>query len=178
MAKEAVSKEVLLDGAQMQLSVVLAGTMGYLKRHGLSMEDWARYIGEAFEGALGDLQGAPLDTVMEHLLTLEVLPMGAEMVSSELTAGKAKVTVTPLPSRALLKKFGTTPREFLAGFGITQQDLASVYAMYEPAARAIGLEFHHQLTDSHQVLSLKRASVPRSRAHRQSKQSLTDVERT
>ena len=156
MAKEQLSKEVLLDGAQMGLSMVLAGTMGFLKKQDLSIEDWAKYIGEAFEGALGDLEGAPLDTVMEHLLTLDVLPMGVEVVSSESTSRKAEVTVTPLPSRALLKKFGTTPREFLSGFGITKQDLASVYAMYEPAAKSIGLEFRHELTDGRQVLSLKR----------------------
>ena len=158
MAKEEVSKDVLLDGAQMGLSMVLAGTIGFLKKQDLSIEDWAKYIGEAFEGALGDLEGAPLDTVMEHLLTLDVLPTGVEVVSSESTSRKAEVTVTPLPSRALLKKFGTTPREFLSGFGITKQDLASVYAMYEPAAKSIGLEFRHELTDSRQVLSLKRAS--------------------
>ena len=161
MAKEQVSKEVLLDGAQMDLSVVLAGTMGFLKKHNLSIEDWAKYIGEAFEGALGDLEGAPLDTVMEHLLTLDVLPMGAEVVSSESTSRKAEATLTPLPSRALLKKFGTTPREFLSGFGVTKQDLALVYAIYEPAAKAIGLEFRHELTDSRQVLSLKRVSARR-----------------
>ncbi len=166
MIKEEVSKEVLLDGAQMGLSVVLAGTMGFLKKHGLPIEDWAEYIGEAFEGALGELQGEPLDTVMEHLLTLEVLPMGAEVVSSESTPQKAEVTVTSLPSRALLKKFGTTPREFLSGFGVTKRDLASVYAMYEPAAKAVGLQFTHELTDGHQVLSLKRASARRPRAHR------------
>ena len=156
MAKEEVSKEVLLDGAQMGLSMVLAGTMGFLKKQDLSIEDWAKYIGEAFEGALGDLEGAPLDTVMEHLLTLDVLPMGVEVVSSRSTSRKTEVTVTPLPSRALLKKFGTTPGEFLSGFGITKQDLASVYAMYEPAAKSIGLEFRHELTDGRQVLSLKR----------------------
>ena len=65
MIKEEVSKEVLLDGAQMGLSVVLVGTMGFLKEHSIPIEDWVRYIGESFEGALGELQGEPLDTVME-----------------------------------------------------------------------------------------------------------------
>lgn len=156
MAKVEVSKEVLLDGAQMGLAVLLAGTLGFLKKHDMSIGDWARYVGEAFEGALGDLEGASLDTVMEHLLTLDILPMGTEVLSSESTSRKTEVTVSPLPSRTLLRKFGTTQREFLRGFGITKQDLASVYAIYEPAAKAIGLEFRHELTDSHQVLSLKR----------------------
>jgi hypothetical protein len=163
VAKQKVAGEVMLDGAQMGLSVVLAGTMGFLKKHGLPTKDWAEYIGEAFEGALGELEGAPLEAVMEHLLTLEVLPMGPEVVSSKSTPQKAEVTVTPLPSPGLLKKFGTTPREFLSGFGITRQDLASVYAMYEPAARAIGLQFTHELTDGRQKLSLKRASMQTDR---------------
>jgi hypothetical protein len=159
MVKEEVSKGVMLDGAQMGLSMVMAGTIGFLKKHKMPIEDWARYIGESFEGAMGDLEGAPLSTVMEHLLTLEVLPMGVQVVSSESTSRKAEVTLTTLPSRDILKKFGTTPSEFLSGFGITKQDMSFVYTMYEAAANAIGLQFNHELTDNHQVLSLKRASV-------------------
>ena len=166
MAKEEISKEVLLDGAQMGLSVLMVGTMGFLKKHGIPIGEWVQYIGESFEGALGDLEGTPLDTVMEHLLSLEVLPMGVEVVSSESTPQKAEVTLTSLPSRTVLKKFGTTTREFLSGFGVTKQDVASIYAMYEPATKAIGLQFDHELTDSQQVLSMKRASARRSGARR------------
>ena len=166
MAKEVVSKEVLLDGAQMGILMLLAGTIGFLKKQRIPVKNWTRYIGESFEGAMGDLGGEPLSRVMEHLLTLEVLPMGVEVISSKSTSQKAEVTLTPLPDRALLKKFGTTPSEFLSGLGVTKQDMASVYAMYEPAAKAIGLQLSHELTDSHQVLSLKRASKSMSGVRR------------
>ena len=62
----------------------------------------------------------------------------------------------PLPSAAVLEKFGTDPREFLRGFGITQKDFASIYGMFEPAAKAIGFHFSHRLKDGRQVLSLEK----------------------
>lgn len=154
MAKESVSKEVLLDGAQMALSAFLAGTMGFLKERDISIQEWVAYIGEQFEGSLGNLEGEEAGRVMEHLLTLQVLPLGAEVTSSQTTQDKAEVTLTPLPSRAVLEKFGTTPRELLTGFGISQKDFETIYAMYEPAAKAIGLRFTHQLKGGQELLSL------------------------
>jgi hypothetical protein len=164
MAKESVSKKVLLDGAQMALSAFLAGTMGFLKERNISIQEWVSYIGEQFEGSLGDLEGEEAGRVMEHLLTLQVLPLGAEVTSSQTTEDKAEVTLTPLPSRAVLEKFGTTPRELLRGFGISQRDFEAIYAMYEPAAKAIGLRFTHQLKGGQELLSLEPAPSGRRRA--------------
>jgi hypothetical protein len=164
MAKESVSKEVLLDGAQMALSAFLTGTMGFLKERNISIQEWVSYIGEQFEGSLGDLEGEEAGRVMEHLLTLQVLPLGAEVISSQTTQDKAEVTLTPLPSRAVLEKFGTTPRELLRGFGVSQRDFEAIYAMYEPAAKAIGLRFTHQLKGGQELLSLEPAPSGRRRA--------------
>lgn len=164
MAKESVSKKVLLDGAQMALSAFLAGTMGFLKERNISIQEWVSYIGEQFEGSLGNLEGEEAGRVMEHLLTLQVLPLGAEVTSSQTTEDKAEVTLTPLPSRAVLEKFGTTPRELLRGFGISQRDFEAIYAMYEPAAKAIGLRFTHQLKGGQELLSLEPAPSDRRRA--------------
>ena len=94
---------------------------------------------------------------MEHLLTLEVLPMGAEVISSQLSPDKAEVALTPLPPRAVLEKFGTTPKELLMDFGVTQKEYESIYAMYEPAVKAIGLKFRHYLKDSQEIISLEKA---------------------
>ena len=55
MAKIEVSKEVLLDGAQMALSAFLAGTMGFLKERNIPIKELIAYMGEKFEGSLGDL---------------------------------------------------------------------------------------------------------------------------
>ena len=166
MAKQSIPKQVLLDGAQMALAGFLAGTLGFLKERNISIQEWISYIGEQFEGSLGILEGEEVGRVMEHLLTLQVLPMGAEVNSSRTTDGKVEVKLTPLPSRALLEKFGTTPKELLRGFGLTQKDFEAIYGMYEPAARAIGLRFTHQLKGGEEMLSLEPTSTGRRRARK------------
>jgi hypothetical protein len=162
MGKDGVSKEVLLDGAQMNLAALIVGTMGFLKQKHIPIKDWVSYIGKQFEDSWGGLEGEKAEHILEHLLTLEVLPLGVEVTSSNVTAKKAEVIVTPLPSRTVLKKFGTTPSELLSGFGVTREELASFYAMYEPAAKAIGLRFTHKLDGTKQVLGLEPAAVKAS----------------
>ena len=142
--KKDVPKEMLLDGAQMTLSAFIAGTMGFLKQQNILIKDWISYIGEQFEGSLGALEGEEAGKVMEHLLTLEVLPLGVDILSSQSTPDKAQATLTSLPSRTVLEKFGTTPRELLRGFGVTKKEFESILSMYEPAAKAIGLKFKYQ----------------------------------
>ena len=155
--KKDVPKEMLLDGAQMTLSAFIAGTMGFLKQQNIPIKDWVSYIGEQFEGSLGALEGDPTGKVMEHLLALEVLPLGVELVSSQSTRNKAEARLTSLPSRAVLEKFGTTPRELLRGFGVTKKEFESILSMYEPAAKAIGLKFKYQSKDDEEILTLERA---------------------
>ena len=72
------------------------------------MREFISYMGDTFKGSWGDLEGRGTDEVMEHLLTLEVLPMGAEVVSSKASPDKAEVTLTQLPPRDVLERFGTT----------------------------------------------------------------------
>ncbi len=157
MNKKDVPKKVLLDGAQMILSALLAGTMGFLKQRNIAIKEWVSYIGDAFDGSLGDLEGEAVDKVMEHLVTLQLLPLGSEAVSSQATVDKAEVTMTPLPSRTVLEKFGTTPEDLLESFGVTQKEFASIYGIYVPAAKAINLRFKHQLKGGQEVVSLERA---------------------
>jgi hypothetical protein len=166
MAKQSVSKQVLLDGAQMALSGLLSGTMAFLKERGISIKEWVSYIGDQFEGSLADLEGEEASLVMEHLLALQVLPLGAEVTSSQTIDGKAEVKLTPLPSRSVLEKFGTTPKEFLRGFGIRQNDFEAIYGMYEPAAKAIGLRFTHQVKDGQETISLGPARSSRRRTRK------------
>jgi hypothetical protein len=156
--KVEASKEVLLDGAQMFISGTIAAIAGFLKQRNIPLKDFFSYMGDKFEGAFGDLEDRGVDEVMKHLLTLEVLPLGAEVISSRLTPEQAEVMLTPLPSKAVLEKFGTTPRELLSGFGITQKEYESVYDSYAPAAKAIGLRFRHALKDGQEILSLEKAS--------------------
>lgn len=159
MATKSAQKQVLLDGAQMSFSAFIAGTLGFLKKRNIAVDDWIKYLGNQFDGSLADLEGEDLVSVMEHLVTLQILPMGAEVISSRATSKKAEVRVTPLPNRALLEKFGTTPEELLEGFGVTMQEFSSIYTMYEPAAMAIGLRFQHQLKGDEEILTLERPSA-------------------
>jgi hypothetical protein len=154
--KKDVPTEILLDGAQMALSAFIAGTMGFLKQQDITIKDWVSYIGEQFEGSLGELKGEEVGKVMEHLLTLEVLPLGVDMLSSQSSPDKAEARLTSLPSRTVLEKFGTTPRELLRGFGVTKKEFESILSMYEPAARAIGLKFKYQSKDDQEILTLER----------------------
>jgi hypothetical protein len=154
--KKDVPKEMLLDGAQMALSAFVAGTMGFLKQRNIPIKDWVSYIGEQFEGSLGDLEGEQAGKVMDHLLALEVLPLGADVLSSRSTRDKAEAKLTSLPSRTVLEKFGTTPRELLRGFAVTKKEFESILSMYEPAAAAIGLRFKYQSKDDEEILTLER----------------------
>jgi hypothetical protein len=154
--KKDVPTEILLDGAQMALSAFIAGTMGFLKQQDITIKDWVSYIGEQFEGSLGELKGEEVGRVMEHLLTLEVLPLGVDILSSQSSPDKAEARLTSLPSRTVLEKFGTTPRELLRGFGVTKKEFESILSMYEPAARAIGLKFKYQSKDDQEILTLER----------------------
>jgi len=76
MGKEGVSKEVLLDGAQMNLSALIVGTMSFLKQKHIPIKDWVLYIGKQFEDSWGGMEGEKAERILEHLLTLEVLPLG------------------------------------------------------------------------------------------------------
>jgi hypothetical protein len=158
MAKIKVSKEMLLDGAQMGMAATVAAIAGFLKERNIPLKDFVTYLGESFEGSFGDLEGRGADEVMEHLLTLEVLPMGAEVISSQLTVERAEVTLTTLPPASVLEKFGTSPKELLKGFGVTQKEYESIYESYAPAIKAIGLSFKHKVKDGQETLILEKVS--------------------
>ena len=157
MPSKNVTKEILLDGAQMSIASIMASTAGFLKEKGIPLKEFVSYFGEQFEGAWADLEGRGVDEVMDHFLTLEVLPMGAEVISKQMTADKAEVALTSLPPQKVLERFGTTPKELLKGFGVTERQFASIYDSFVPAAKAIGLKFSHHAADSHEVLVLEKS---------------------
>ena len=158
MPKAAVSKEMLLDGAQMCIAGTVAAIAGFLKERKIPISDFTAYMGDRFEGALQDLEGRGADEVMQHLLALEVLPMGAEVVLTKSSADRAEVTLTTLPPAKVLEKFGTTPKELLRGFGVTQREFESIYDSFVPAAKAIGMKLAHHIKDGQEVLVIEKKS--------------------
>ena len=161
MAVARTPKGVLLDGAQMTLMSLLVGTAGFLKERGIPMAELVSHIGESFADSWGSLEGRGADEVMKHLLDLQLLPLGVEVLSSELKPDKAEVVLTALPGKAVLEKFGTTPRDLLRGFGVNQQEVALIYSMFEPAAKAIGMRWTHQLKGGKQTLRLESKAASR-----------------
>lgn len=161
MAVARTPKGVLLDGAQMTLMSLLAGTAGFLKERDISIAEWVSYIGETFADSWSALEGEGADEVMKHLLALQLLPLGVEVLSSELKPDKAEVVLTALPGKAVLEKFGTTPRDLLRGFGVDSQEVALIYGMFEPAAKAIGMRWTHQLKGGKQTLRLESKAATR-----------------
>ena len=172
MAVARTPKGVLLDGAQMTLMSLLAGTAGFLKERNIPFTELVSYIGESFAESWGALEGQGADEVMKHLLALQLLPLGVEVLSSDLKPDKAEVALTPLPGKAVLEKFGTTPRELLRGFGVNQRELALIYGMFEPAAKAIGMRWTHELKRGKQTVRLEsKAASSKARAQRRTSKS-------
>jgi len=155
MAKQTVPEKVLLDGARMSIYALIAGTMGFLKKNKIPIKNWISYIGDQFDGSLADLEGEDKATVLEHLLTLQLMPLGVEVLNSRATRQKAEATVTSLPAEKILEKFGTTPKEMLKGFGITPQDFDNIFDMHVPAAKSIGLKLAHSSSGGKKIITLE-----------------------
>jgi hypothetical protein len=153
-----IPSEMLQDGAYMCIAATTAGILGFLKGKGIPMKEFLTYFGERFEESFSEMKDEPVEKVMQHLLMLEILPMGAEVISTKFTKNKAEAVITSLPPKNVLEKFGTTPRELLRGFNVTTKDFESFYDTFVPAMKAIGLSFKHAARDGTEVLTLERDS--------------------
>jgi hypothetical protein len=158
MINTKVPKGMLQDGAYMWIAATTAGLIGFLKEKGIPLKEFLTYFGERFEDSFGDLKDDPVEKVMQHLLMLEILPMGAQVISTKSTKNTAEVILTSLPPKDVLEKFGTTPRELLSGFGVTAKEFESIYDTFVPAMKAIGLTFKHATRDGNEVITLGRIS--------------------
>jgi len=157
MANTKVPKEMLQDGAYMSIAATTAGILGFLKEKGIPIKEFVAYFGDKYEDSFSDLEGEPIADVMQHLLMLEILPMGAQIVSTKATKDRAEAVITSLPPKDVLEKFGTTPKELLSGFKVTAREFESMYDTFTPAMEAIGLKFKHAVKEGNEVLTLERA---------------------
>ncbi len=146
----------LLDGAQMTVMTLIAGTVGYLKERGISPQSWAAYIGEHFEGSWDAFEGSSATETLENILPIQVESLGAELLSGTGNDDRVEVAVGVLPSRTVLEKFGTTPRELLRGFGITQAEFNIFDDMFKAPASAAGFRFTHKSGRGQHTIVLQR----------------------
>jgi hypothetical protein len=147
---------MLLDGSQMTLASMVAGTIGFLKKHDIDPAHWIAHIGEMFEGAWEEMEGEGADAVMVQLLNLSILPMGGKVLRQKMSADSAEVEVSSLPDEAVLERFGTSPADLLEGFDITARDFAVIYELQRPPLEAIGLRFTHGPGKKGYVLKVER----------------------
>lgn len=160
MINTKVPKQMLMDGAYMSIAATTAGIIGFLKEKNIPLKEFLAYFGERFEDSFSALSGEPVEKVMQHLLMLEILPMGVQVISTKASKNKAEAVVTSLPPKDVLEKFGTTPRELLNGFGVTAKEFESMYETFTPAIKAVGLKFSHAKRDGNEVLTIERISEP------------------
>ena len=148
--------EMMLDGSQMALSALIAGTAGFLKQRRIAPSDWIAYVGGMFEGAWEGLADEGADVVMQQLLNLSILPMGSRVLREDMSSDRAEVEITPLPSEEVLARFGTEPADLYEGFEITADDFATIYDFQRAALEAIGLTYTHGPGAEGYVLTLSR----------------------
>ena len=151
-----VPQEMLQDGAYMSIAATTAGIIGFLKWKNIPLKEFITYLGKSFEDSFADLKDEPVGKVMQHLLMLQILPMGVKVISTKSTKNTAEAVLTSLPPKDVLEKFGTTPRELLRGFGVTAKEFESMYDTFTPAMEAIGLNLMHSSKGGHEVLTLAR----------------------
>ena len=162
------SPGVRLDGAQMLIAAITAGTLGFLKERGIPIREWVDYVGDAFEGSWSAFEGWGGDDIFRHVAALNAVPMGAEVMSLTQDGDTWEMELTTIPSADVLARFGTTPEELLEGFGLTADEFALIYGIFNAPARAIGLEFSHRLEGDRHTLRLepktRKKAIKRGRA--------------
>ena len=146
----------LLDGAQMHFISLVAGTLGFLKERGISADEWTQYFGQKFYDSWEGLMGVGAAEALEQVIPIQVESMGAEIISGVGTEQRAVVTVGAIPSRAVLEKFGGTPRQILRGFGITQEEFAKIFDVFKIPASVAGFAFTHTAAKNARVITLRR----------------------
>lgn len=157
MTVKKISKQVKLDGAQMLVAALTASTLGFLKERGIAISDWVAYVGDVFEGSWAAFEGRGGDDILDHVAAFNAAPMGAEVISLTQEGDAWELVVSSIPSEDVLARFGTAPEEFLEGFGITRDEFAMVYSMFEAPAAAIGHKFTHSRKGRWHVLRLEPA---------------------
>lgn len=96
--------EELLELAQSNAQATIMATALFLHQRGISLDDWARSLGETFALAWDADRGWEAGEFMDAMLT-NLRSMGATVVSAELGIDRAEATVTGFPDPALSELF-------------------------------------------------------------------------
>ncbi len=112
---------------------VLFGTIAYLKEHGLSVQEWATYLGHQFAAGWG--HGYTARDVTERA-ALNVASAGATIRSITGNADWAECVVGDWPPSGKLAS-----ERFHRYFGLTYQDVDPFWEVFRPIADYLGFKY-------------------------------------
>lgn len=112
---------------------VLFGTIAYLKAQGLSVEDWATFLGAQFAPGWG--HGYTTRRFMEQA-ALNVASAGATVRSLSGNGEWAEAVVGDWPPQGKLAS-----DRFHHYFGLTQEDVDPFWEVFRPIAEYLGFEY-------------------------------------
>lgn len=140
----AFTPEQIADRGQDNWQHVLFATIAYLKENGLSVEQWAVYLGRQFAPGWGHGYGAR--DVVERC-ALNVASAGATVRSLTGTSSWAECVVGDWPPEGKLAS-----ERFHHFFGLTQGDVDPFWEVFRPIAEHLGFQYEWH-RESEQKLS-------------------------
>jgi hypothetical protein len=138
--QEAFTPVQIAERGQDNFQHVLFGTIAYLKARGLSVEDWATYLGTLFAPGWG--HGHDARAFMEKA-ALNVVSAGASLRSLTGNEGWAESVVGDWPPQG---KLGS--ERFHHFFGLEQADVDPFWEIFGPIGEYLGFDYEwHRESD-------------------------------
>lgn len=124
-----VTREQILDEAQVNATGFALGAIVCLKQHGLPVEAFPALLGRAFAPEWDHLPAHELPAVARQV-ALEAVSVGATVQALTADETQAEVVVTSWP-----------PQEALTAFGVSQTEADVIWQTLDPIATHLGLRF-------------------------------------
>ena len=140
------SPEEVLAQAQVIATSWVLSTIGYLKEHGLAVEDYVAYHGRRFAPGWEELRGQPVEEVA-RLVALNAVSVGGTLRSLSGDDGRAEVLVEGWPDE-----------EFFILLPLDQADSDQIWNTYKPIMEHLGLRYAWQREDDVVRITVERQS--------------------
>ena len=129
MVEQPFDPEVVSRYAQNNANGFALLTIAYLRDRGLSVEDWATWLGRAFAGPETNWEPGMGARRMAEETALEIVSAKGRLLRVSGDDDASEVTVE-WPSSAALEEFG-----------LVRDDIAPYWTIMEPLAISVGLRF-------------------------------------
>lgn len=128
------AKDEVLQQAKMNAQALFLVAIGYLKEKGLALNEFWSFVGDKFTLGWDSLQGKGARVAM-RMFALNMVSVGGTLESLSGNEARAEAVITGWPSPGLQQ-----------AFGVSQDDVDRMYAVFGPIADLLGLryEWHRQ----------------------------------